>query len=117
MSRSLGWTLFTTRSPIEIVPEVMFSSPASIRSKVDLPQPEGPTSTTNSPSSIGTVTPCRTSKAPKDFRTSRILTDDIQFPPASQNDAPHRELRPCCWIASYQTFSAMSFDQNLGSKS
>ena len=27
MSRSLGWTLLTTRSPIEIVPEVMFSSP------------------------------------------------------------------------------------------
>src|SRR5215469_13750272 len=92
MSRSLGWTLLTTRSPIEIVPEVMFSSPASIRSKVDLPQPEGPTSTTNSPSSIGTVTPCRTSKAPKDFRTSRILTDDIQFPPASQNDAPQSGL-------------------------
>src|SRR5215475_12915496 len=81
MSRSLGWTLLTTRSPIEIVPEVMFSSPASMRSKVDLPQPEGPTSTTNSPSSIGMVTPCRTSKLPNDLRTSRIWTDDIHFPP------------------------------------
>src|SRR5437667_11455764 len=81
MSRSFGWTLLTTRSPIEMVPEVMFSRPASIRSRVDLPQPEGPTSTTNSPSSIGTVTPCRTSKAPNDFRTSRIWTDDIHFPP------------------------------------
>ena len=80
MSRSLGWTLLTTRSPIEIVPEVMFSSPASIRSKVDLPQPDGPTSTTNAPSSIGTLTPCRTSKPPNDFRTSRICTDAIQFP-------------------------------------
>src|SRR6201995_4846550 len=80
MSRSLGWTLLTTRSPIEMVPEVMFSRPASIRSRVDLPQPEGPTSTTNSPSSIGTVTPCRTSKAPNDLRTSRILTDDISPP-------------------------------------
>src|SRR5579871_5180745 len=29
MSRSLGWMLLTTRSPIEIVPDVMFSSPAS----------------------------------------------------------------------------------------
>src|SRR4029077_3140047 len=77
MSRSFGWTLLTTRSPIEIVPEVMFSSPASIRSKVDLPQPEGPTSTTNSPSSIGIETPCKTSKLPNDFRTSRICTDDI----------------------------------------
>src|SRR5690349_5683119 len=81
MSRSLGWTLLTTRSPIEIVPEVIFSRPASIRSRVDLPQPEGPTSTTNSPSSIGIDTPCRTSKVPNDLRTSRIWTDDIQRPP------------------------------------
>src|SRR6202012_3795017 len=81
MSRSLGWTLLTTRSPIEMVPEVMFSRPASIRSRVDLPQPDGPTSTTNSPSSIGTVTPCRTSKAPNDLRTSRIWTDDIHSLP------------------------------------
>src|SRR6201746_1231017 len=80
MSRSLGWTLLTTRSPIEIVPEVMFSRPASIRSNVDLPQPEGPTSTTNSPSSIGIDTPCKTSKLPNDFRTSRICTDDFFSP-------------------------------------
>src|SRR6201987_2668833 len=83
MSRSLGWTLLTTRSPIEIVPEVMFSRPASMRSRVDLPQPEGPTRTTNSPSSIGIVTPCRTSKLPNDLRTSRIWTDDIHFPPST----------------------------------
>src|SRR5476649_1597715 len=81
MSRSLGWTLLTTRSPIEIVPEVMFSSPASIRSRVDLPQPDGPTRTTNAPSSIGIDTPCRTSKPPNDFRTSRISTDDIHTLP------------------------------------
>src|SRR6202035_1025728 len=62
-------------------PEVMFSSPASIRSKVDLPQPEGPTRTTKAPSSIGIDTPCKTSKPPNDFRTSRICTDDIHFPP------------------------------------
>src|SRR5205809_593078 len=79
MSRSFGCTLLTTRSPIEIVPEVMFSSPASMRSSVDLPQPDGPTSTTNSPSSIGIVTPCRTSNPPNDLRTSRICTDDINF--------------------------------------
>src|SRR5664279_3028298 len=81
MSRSLGWTLLTTRSPIEIVPEVMFSSPASIRNNVDLPQPEGPTRTTKAPSSIGIDTPCRTSKPPNDFRTSRICTDDIHTLP------------------------------------
>src|SRR3954454_23137925 len=85
MSRSLGCTLFTTRSPIEIVPEVIFSSPASILKRVDLPQPDGPTRTTNAPSSIGTVTPCRTSKPPNDLRTSLICTDAIHIPP---ND-PH----------------------------
>src|SRR5947208_12762477 len=55
----------------------MFSSPASIRNRVDLPQPEGPTRTTKAPSSIGIETPCRTSQPPNDFRTSRICTDDI----------------------------------------
>ena len=57
MSRSFGGRLLTTRSPMLISPEVMFSSPAIIRSKVDLPQPDGPTSTTNSPSRIETSTP------------------------------------------------------------
>src|SRR5476649_1007929 len=112
MSRSLGWTLLTTRSPIEIVPEVMFSSPASIRSKVDLPQPDGPTNTTNAPSSIGTLTPCRTSKPPNDFRTSRICTDVIQFP----SQAP-KTIRQKPWPffylkRSYQTFLKMSLDQS-----
>src|SRR3981081_3391477 len=81
MWRSLGWTLLTPRSPIEIVPEVMFSSPASIRSKVDLPQTDGPTRTTKQPSSNGIHTPCTTSKPPNDFRTSRICTDDIHTLP------------------------------------
>src|SRR5260221_11098771 len=96
MSRSLGWTLLTTRSPIEIVPEVMFSRPASMRRSVDLPQPEGPTRTTNWPSLIGIETPCRTSKLPNDFRTSRICTDDIQLPPRKSTTplAP----RPSCFF-------------------
>src|SRR5277367_6846709 len=113
MSRSLGWTLLTTRSPIEIVPEVMFSSPASMRSNVDLPQPDGPTSTTNSPSSIGIDTPCRTSKLPNDFRTSRIFTDDIHSPPNSSNLPRGRCRRSCFyWQGSYQTFAEMSLDQS-----
>src|SRR5690349_7548789 len=96
MSRSLGWTLLTTRSPIEMVPEVMYSRPASIRNSVDLPQPEGPTSTTNSPSSIGIDTPCKTSKLPNDFRTSRICTDDILTPLNFCFVAPHPMTTPCC---------------------
>ena len=57
MSRSAGSSWFTTRSPILISPSVTVSSPATIRSRVDLPQPEGPTSTMNSPSAISMSTP------------------------------------------------------------
>ena len=45
-------TLLTTRSPILSTPSEMSSSPATIRSAVVLPHPDGPTSTMNSPSSI-----------------------------------------------------------------
>ena len=74
MSRSFGATLFTTRPPMAISPSVMFSSPAIMRSRVDLPQPDGPTRMTNSPSSISTLTPCSTSVVPKRLRTLRMDT-------------------------------------------
>ena len=48
MSRSLGGTSLTVRPPMEMVPWLISSSPAIMRRVVDLPQPEGPTSTTNS---------------------------------------------------------------------
>lgn len=50
MSRSAGPTWLTTRPPMLHSPLVMVSSPATMRSNVDLPQPEGPTSTQNEPS-------------------------------------------------------------------
>ena len=52
MSRSLAWTVVTSRSPMWIVPSSTGSSPASIRSVVDFPHPDGPTRTRNSPSSM-----------------------------------------------------------------
>ena len=52
MSRSRGERWVTSRSPISIRPSVTSSSPAIIRSSVDLPQPDGPTRTRNSPLSI-----------------------------------------------------------------
>ncbi len=52
MSRSLGGTSLTTRSPIRIVPLVASSRPAIIRSVVLFPQPDGPTRTTNSSSAM-----------------------------------------------------------------
>src|SRR5262249_480588 len=50
MSRSFGVSSFTSLPPIRRMPLVMSSSPATIRSAVVLPQPDGPTSTMNSPS-------------------------------------------------------------------
>src|SRR6266542_1219840 len=50
MSRSGGSMSLTTRSPIRIDPDVTSSSPATIRSSVVLPQPDGPTKIMNSPS-------------------------------------------------------------------
>ena len=52
MSRSLAGTRFITRSSIRSSPAVIASSPAIMRSVVDLPQPDGPSRTMNSPSSI-----------------------------------------------------------------
>ena len=43
---------------------VICSRPATMRSKVDLPQPEGPTKTQNSPSAISISTPLMIDKAP-----------------------------------------------------
>ena len=56
MSRSRGESLVTSRSPIEMSPSVTSSRPAIIRSSVDLPQPDGPTSTMNSPLAIVRLT-------------------------------------------------------------
>src|SRR6266850_1375571 len=78
MSRSFGATPLTTRSPIAIRPAEISSSPAIILKSVDLPQPEGPTSTQNSPSSTPTSTPCTTSVEPKLLRTPERVTDAMR---------------------------------------
>src|SRR3954468_18046110 len=51
MSRSPGSSIVTSLPPTCTLPEVGSSSPAMMRSSVDLPQPDGPTRTVNSPSS------------------------------------------------------------------
>jgi hypothetical protein len=50
MSRSLGGTSLTTAVADADLAARDLSSPAIMRSSVDLPQPDGPTRTTNSPS-------------------------------------------------------------------
>ena len=49
MSRSFGATELTSLPSMRISPSLTVSSPAIMASRVDLPQPDGPTSATNSP--------------------------------------------------------------------
>ena len=65
MSRSVGPMALTTLPSIEMAPAVIASSPAIILSKVDLPQPEGPTSTQSLPSGMAIETPFTASTLPE----------------------------------------------------
>src|SRR5450432_2445873 len=58
MSRCRGSTSLTSRSSMKIDPDVTSSSPATIRSAVVLPQPDGPTSTSSSPSPTSRSSDC-----------------------------------------------------------
>ena len=60
-----GATSFMTSLPIKTSPSLISSRPAIMRSMVDLPQPEGPTKTANSPSSISRFTLCKVTVSPK----------------------------------------------------
>src|SRR3954462_13896228 len=75
MSRSFESTSFTTLPSIAMVPDVISSRPASMRSSVDLPQPDGPTSTMNSPSAMSKLMPWMTFVVPKDFSMLLNVTD------------------------------------------
>src|SRR5690606_38096654 len=78
MSRSEGSTSFTTCPPMATVPLVTVSSPAIMRSRVDLPQPDGPTSTQKCPSGTSKVTPFTASTLPAyTLRTASSLTSAI----------------------------------------
>src|SRR5580704_2034571 len=79
MSRFEGCKSLTTWPPIRISPEVIDSSPAMLLSKVDLPQPDGPTSTRKPPFSSEISMPFRISRAPYFFRRERISRVDIDL--------------------------------------
>ena len=68
-SRSRGCTSLTRWSSMRSSPSVTDSSPATIRSRVDLPHPDGPTSTRNSPSPMRRSAPWITSTSPYRFTT------------------------------------------------
>src|SRR5216117_67866 len=88
MSRCLGGPRLTTLPPIATSPSLISSSPATMRSSVDLPQPDGPTSTQNSPSATVTSTACTTSVWPKRLRTCLSITSAMAFEQPELSDDP-----------------------------
>ena len=65
--RWLGSSPLTSLPSMTIWPASQSSSPAITLSSVDLPQPDGPRMTTNSPSSISMSTDCRMVSPAEDF--------------------------------------------------
>ncbi len=78
--RLAGTTEFTHVPSMKSSPLVMSSRPAIRRKRVDLPQPEGPTNTMNSPFSSDRLISCRTSTLPKDFSTDLSSTEAMVYP-------------------------------------
>jgi hypothetical protein len=64
MSRSDGSMSLTIRPPMVMRPADAVSSPAMVRSRVDFPQPDGPTRTQKEPSGISSETPRTASNPP-----------------------------------------------------
>src|SRR5947207_743410 len=67
MSRSLAGTELTSRPSIDSVPEEIDSSPAIMRNVVVLPQPDGPSSTMNSPCRISRLTESAAGACPRAY--------------------------------------------------
>src|SRR4051812_1514589 len=80
MSRSFGGMSLTIRPPISTVPALGRSSPAMMLSSVDLPQPDGPTSTANSPLSMSRSMPFSTSRLANVFDRPRMLSAAMMTP-------------------------------------
>src|SRR5205823_238211 len=93
--RSIGARSFTTLPSMLISPEVMSSRPATMRSVVVLPQPDGPTSTTNSWSRISRFTSL-TAWVPSNFlfRSLRSTSAITWSPPCKGGK---RALRAGSW--------------------
>src|SRR3954468_521864 len=88
MSRSREGTWLTTRSPIRTTPPEISSSPATILSAVVLPQPEGPTRTTNSPSAMSSASESTALvPSPYTFVTSSRTTSATRPPGLDLRDA------------------------------
>src|SRR5215470_14147879 len=81
--RARGGTSLTTSPPIRISPDVAFSRPAMMRRNVVLPQPDGPSSTKNSPSRTAKLMPSTATTSPNCLRIFVAVTGAMKdFPNA-----------------------------------
>src|ERR1700680_4394535 len=84
-----------TTSPIRMRPAELRSSPATMRSVVVLPQPDGPSSVTNSPDSTVRLKRSTATTAPNAQLTSSITSAGIDAParqPASRRRSAPGEI-------------------------
>src|SRR3954467_13254094 len=80
--RSRGAFWFTRVPPMSMSPEVMSSNPTIMRSRVDFPQPDGPTRIMNSPSAMSRLTSLTAGKpSPYCLTMCRISTDALRSGP------------------------------------
>ncbi len=89
MPRFDGGTSLTSSPSMWSSPPVISSSPAIMRSSVDLPQPDGPTKTTNSPVLMSRSMPWSTSTGAVGLATSCVSCRSAMFP-------PFVTVRPAC---------------------
>src|SRR6478609_2868127 len=89
--RSAGRRSETSRSPISTRPEERVSSPAMMRSSVVLPQPEGPSKATNSPSATVSDTSSSAFAAPNNLPILSMTMPAMGWPPSAVRDAPKGE--------------------------
>src|SRR3954454_15378957 len=93
-SRSFGGRSLTISSPIRSSPDVISSRPATMRSAVDFPQPDGPTRTRNSPSSTTRLKSLTASwpVAAYTLVTWLNVTDAIALPLHRSREQPAHEV-------------------------
>src|SRR5271166_258463 len=96
---------------MRISPEVIDSSPAMLLSKVDLPQPDGPTSTRKPPFSSVISMPFKISRAPYFFLRERISRVDIDL---SFHSAGHQTANKVTSSKNVNYESGSSRDDRCG---
>src|SRR5690348_14715762 len=90
MSRSFGLSWFTTFAFMRSSPSLMSSRPAIMFSAVDLPQPDGPTNTMNSPSAMSRFRSL-TASVPSEYRLVTCSSEMVDMAASSSLDRAGRQ--------------------------